>query len=64
MHKIPLNHFQGYMSGGAGYVLSGAALDRLIQHGYYGNRCTSIDFHGAEDVSIGILLFSDQHAIC
>ncbi|CAG9102081.1 unnamed protein product [Plutella xylostella] len=63
-HSEPLyfghrfQHFtsQGYMSGGAGYVLSGAALDRLIQHGYYGNRCTSIDFHGAEDVSIGVCL--------
>ena len=43
---------QGYMSGGAGYVLSKTALTRLIQKGFNGHQCQEGD-KGIEDLYIG-----------
>lgn len=45
-------YFQsGYMSGGAGYVMSARALDNLIKEGFRNGACKSDG--GDEDVEIG-----------
>ncbi|OQV22943.1 Glycoprotein-N-acetylgalactosamine 3-beta-galactosyltransferase 1 [Hypsibius exemplaris] len=41
----------GYMSGGAGYVLSRAALRRFVEDGLEKHRCRNVSF--AEDVEMG-----------
>lgn len=44
---------QGFMSGGAGYVLSKTALRKLIEEGVSDNSKCSQDGTGPEDVEIG-----------
>lgn len=51
--KIHLQAYlqSGYMSGGAGYVMSARALDNLIKKGFRNGACKSDG--GDEDVEIG-----------
>jgi glycoprotein-N-acetylgalactosamine 3-beta-galactosyltransferase len=44
---------QGYMSGGAGYVLSKAALDSFAEKALNNPRLCRSDNDGSEDVEIG-----------
>ncbi|XP_064553431.1 uncharacterized protein LOC135438844 [Drosophila montana] len=46
---------QGYMSGGAGYVLSREAVRRLVEHGLNSGRCNENQM-GTEDFEMGLCL--------
>ncbi|GAV08327.1 hypothetical protein RvY_18039 [Ramazzottius varieornatus] len=43
---------EGYMSGGAGYLLSQAALRNFVEEGLNGDVCTA-EFSGSEDADMG-----------
>ena len=49
---------QGYMSGGAGYVLSKTALERLVTVALNDSKNCRLDDAGAEDVEMGKCLQS------
>lgn len=51
---------QGYMSGGAGYVLSRTALDRLVKVALPSSKHCSQGDDGSEDVEIGELITSSR----
>ena len=47
----------GYMSGGAGYVISQAALNRFVQEGLEGpSKVCKTDSKGSEDLELGLCL--------
>lgn len=47
---------QGYMSGGAGYVLSKEALKRFVEQGLPNEKICKKEDTGAEDAEMGICL--------
>ena len=58
-HKFSPYVKQGYMSGGAGYILSREALNKLINEAFhFVSACRINDYQGAEDVEMGKCLQS------